>query len=165
MYKDSRAEGGRQLQPHLQGYQGSSRLVRGERMDSDLTAPFSAAADTGPRGAWTAGTVAQACRFVSAGYLAGNSVWNLTIPLGPSDPAVLSVRANVSHLWLWIGEVSGGYSKNVAAVARRAFCKLTVSSSHAPANGRGYLMYEPIMEDVKVFSPPWRPSRLSGSAT
>jgi hypothetical protein len=81
-------------------------------------------------------------------------VWNLTIPLGPSDPAVLSVRANVSHLWLWIEEVSGAYSKNVADVARRAFCKLIMSYSHEPANGRGYLMYEPVMEDARTFSPP-----------
>lgn len=67
---------------------------------------------------------------------------------------MLSVRANVSHVWLWIDEVSGGYSKNVSDVARRAFCKLVVKACHDPSAGRGYLLYEPVMSDVKVFDPP-----------
>lgn len=81
-------------------------------------------------------------------------VWSVAAPLRPSDPAVLSVRANVSHVWLWIDEVSGGYSKNVSDVARRAFCKLVVKACHDPSAGRGYLLYEPVMSDVKVFDPP-----------
>lgn len=81
-------------------------------------------------------------------------VWSVAAPLRPSDPAVMSVRANVSHVWLWVDEVSGGYSKNVADVARRAFCKLTLKACHDPTNGRGYLLFEPAMGDVKFFDPP-----------
>lgn len=81
-------------------------------------------------------------------------VWSVAAPLRPSDPTVLSVRANVSHVWLWVDEVSGSYSKNSADVARRALCKLIVKSCHDPTVGRGYLLYEPVMEDVREFDPP-----------
>jgi hypothetical protein len=81
-------------------------------------------------------------------------VWSVTVPLRPNDPEIMSVRVNVSHVWLCIKEVSGSYSKNVADVARRAFCKLVVKACHDPSHGRGYIVYEPVMQDSKTFDPP-----------
>jgi hypothetical protein len=43
----------------------------------------------------------------------------------------MSVRVNVSHVWLCIRR-SPVVPKNVADVARRAFCKLVVKACHDP---------------------------------
>jgi hypothetical protein len=80
--------------------------------------------------------------------------WSATVPMRPNDPEIMSVRVNVSHVWLCLKEVSGSYSKNASDVARRAFCKLVVKACHDPTHGRGYVVYEPVMQDSRTFEPP-----------
>lgn len=81
-------------------------------------------------------------------------VWSVILPLTPKHASSMCQRVNVTHVWLWVDEISGSFSKNKEDVARRALCKLLIKGCHEPALGRGHMVLEPAMEEVRTFEPP-----------
>jgi hypothetical protein len=81
-------------------------------------------------------------------------VWSVILPLAPKDASSSCARVNVTHVWLWVDELTGTYSKNRADVAKRSLCKLLVKGCHEPRLGRGHMVLEPAMEECKTFDPP-----------
>jgi hypothetical protein len=81
-------------------------------------------------------------------------VWSVILPLNPKDASSACYRVNVTHVWLWVDEISGSFSKNRSDVAKRSLCKLLIKGCHEPKLGRGHMVLEPAMEEVRVFDPP-----------
>jgi hypothetical protein len=81
-------------------------------------------------------------------------VWSVILPLTPKDASSVCYRVNVTHVWLWVDEISGSFAKNRTDVAKRSLCKLLIKGCHEPKLGRGHMVLEPAMEEVRVFDPP-----------
>jgi hypothetical protein len=163
-----RAEGGRQQQPHVQGYQGSSRLVTiRERVDSvglaSNPAPAAAlgpARDTqlqpGRQGPWR-----TPCRLVSAGPLRGVAapLMETSIPLRTQRPGMVRYKRDASGYWL--GGL-GVFRDVLADVGWRCSCKLTVSSEVRANEQAGFTVCRLSGRCESDLPAPWRPRVFSG---
>jgi hypothetical protein len=87
-------------------------------------------------------------------------------PLRPNDPEIMSVRVNVSHVWLCIKEVSGRTQERRGRRSTRLLQARRQGVSRPPRTG-GASKYEPVMQDSKTFDPRsrrCRPDRQPASA-
>jgi hypothetical protein len=64
-------------------------------------------------------------------------VWSVILPLNPKDASSACYRVNVTHVWLWVDEISGSFSKNRSDVAKDRFVSCSSKDVTNPNSGEG----------------------------